>query len=765
MVDIFILNLWFIVFYNLIVGLQYKDTDCTIKIKLGNNLYSFQLGDLSYRTSSGWTSGYLYEGNYFNSYAVELYLGEHNHNPTTGERPSDSCYIEIKSTNQSSLKGKSGNFNVNYTSMKLVSLPSTNYNVIRLHSGVSSSDNLVITTNRSSSDLTHKIYLTVRETSYCTLHAGNSDYTSLNVLDNYPLSTNAGESYSISFSSLYSLLNNRNYDSLVDSRPTYGAYIPGFIKCETWCNGKILGAMFMEIDIAWKNINSNYGPTISKLSISNAMMSNNKLYVLNTLHNDFEARGTLISTRSGVTFNKLYFSVCGSKGIEHDISLSSSRSVDLAYSIGSYYTETSSSQSSIGVVSYNSNVNTSEYKTWYGYFNVLQYKKPSLNSVNIYRVDSNDNVDDEGRYLHIQFNGSIFSTQYRDTSLKELSLPAGYNFNYMTVELYYKKSTDSSWSHTTLISNDYDNDVSYDFRYTGQTFDPTASYDLELRIRDKWSNYIENIYLQPPIILIDYNASGKSLSFGKISEASEDEEIMETVLPIIFSTTQNRTDSWTPSDNYIKGDITQRGSNTKKYNHAFIGLDSKKSRLYSLSVYDTDSTIESEIRLYNQSAYIGIQWTNGWPIFRMAWGSSDFYIQAHVVSNRANIQTSATEGFYFNKPLYYSSYYIPSVASKNMVDTMGEKKSYIRFNVGDQTLLMVWGRTSITTSNGSWASKTIDFPTSFNNNHYPAVFVTPMGDNVTRLQVTNVGNSNFKLYILGSSAKEIEVYFFAICCG
>ncbi len=178
-------------------------------------------------------------------------------------------------------------------------------------------------------------------------------------------------------------------------------------------------------------------------------------------------------------------------------------------------------------------------------FRIHEYVKPSINSYSCYRVNSSDVMDENGTYAHVRITcsiGTVFDYCQR---------------NYSTLKMYYKLSTSSSYSsYYTFYTNSVDNTITIDMMIPGITFNALSTYDIKFVLTDRYGYSVEHtVSLLPPDVLIDYNKSGKSIAFGKISEAESSEKIIETVMPIISLSSYNRNTSW---NGYQKGIINQK---------------------------------------------------------------------------------------------------------------------------------------------------------------------------------------------------------------
>lgn len=631
-------------------GELYSSSTGNINIKLGKDTYSYSLNGLSRYTS---------EDPYYPGYEYRVSLGRHYHNPS-GVRNADYVQGEIiENDPNSKIHGIIGSNStaLNYPNLIMPSLPSTNY----FH--ISPDSSITIYTNRKNSDLTHTLKYTLTEKGGSPGNGASKVYR-----DNVTLATGVGESYTWSSSALKTLFDTYAKDSNGNSRIEYDFTI--FIRCDTYYNGSMLGTSYTAFRVQY-DYNGAYDPVIRYAQFTGSNYKyNNQIYLIKNLsnigisgyafkqpsgHSCYNVRGHDSNlAKAWMRLEKTYYNSNFSSGTR----------------AGSFSTSTSNPITISGTDCDNLYYGVDHVSGYYGNSNLCREyiwdrQLPSISSANVYRVDSNDNVDSEGSYIHISLNGQISHIGGRSVSIGSYySLPF-HNINYMTASIRYKKTTDSSWSSSTIVTENYDNSIQLNMRFTNTTFDPTLSYDIELTLSDRWSSTKKTFSLRPPIILIDYNKSGKSLSFGKMSEATADETIIESIFPIIFSDNVNRVSSLNSGTTAL---VTQRGTNSSNYYNIFVQRTSTNSRAYGITCMDTDSSSNAVMRLNCFGSRLDIMYRK----MQFYQWATDYYWEVNPESTYCNINTNSSY-FYFNKQIYVNGSRCMTVDEGISMDSKGRR--------------------------------------------------------------------------------------------
>lgn len=144
-------------------------------------------------------------------------------------------------------------------------------------------------------------------------------------------------------------------------------------------------------------------------------------------------------------------------------------------------------------------------------FTVLGYSSPKISSLSALRCNASGTADDSGEYIKISFSTSI-------TALN--------NKNAKSFSVQFKKQSDSSWSTAGTKSDAYLWNSSIVV-----TANTEFTYDVRLVATDSFSSNTAYTNASTAFTLMDFNASGKGIGIGKVSE----KDAFECALPAEFS--------------------------------------------------------------------------------------------------------------------------------------------------------------------------------------------------------------------------------------
>lgn len=143
---------------------------------------------------------------------------------------------------------------------------------------------------------------------------------------------------------------------------------------------------------------------------------------------------------------------------------------------------------------------------------VIAYKSPTINSFSGVRCLADGTEDNNGTYLKASVNFAISAVNNKNTKA-------------YTIE--YKLPSASTW--TTLTSGSV-YALNSNLISASGAFDVNNTYDVRLSITDFFGTVRKIIELSTAFTLIDFNASGRGIAFGKVSEETEG---IEFALPVI----------------------------------------------------------------------------------------------------------------------------------------------------------------------------------------------------------------------------------------
>lgn len=149
-------------------------------------------------------------------------------------------------------------------------------------------------------------------------------------------------------------------------------------------------------------------------------------------------------------------------------------------------------------------------KTWA----VAAYAAPKIVSFTAARCLEDGTENYEGTFLKAAFNFSIASVNSKNAN---------------TYVIEYKPQSGTTW---TALTNGTGYAVNTSIISATGLFDVDSSYDLRLSITDSFTTIRGLTEIPTAFTLLDFNASGRGVAFGKVSELTEG---VEFALPTVFS--------------------------------------------------------------------------------------------------------------------------------------------------------------------------------------------------------------------------------------
>lgn len=149
-------------------------------------------------------------------------------------------------------------------------------------------------------------------------------------------------------------------------------------------------------------------------------------------------------------------------------------------------------------------------KTW----TVAAYAVPKIASFTAARCLADGTENYEGTFAKLNFNFSISSVNSKNKN---------------TYAIEYKPSSSTTWE---ALTNGTGYAVNTSFVSAEGLFDVDSSYDMRLSITDSFTTIRVQTEIPTAFTLLDFNASGRGVAFGKVSELTEG---VEFALPVSFS--------------------------------------------------------------------------------------------------------------------------------------------------------------------------------------------------------------------------------------
>ncbi len=149
-------------------------------------------------------------------------------------------------------------------------------------------------------------------------------------------------------------------------------------------------------------------------------------------------------------------------------------------------------------------------KTW----TVVPYSAPKIISFQGFRCLQNGTENYEGTYMSAAVNFSIASVNEK---------------NAKSYAIDYKLTTATAW--TPLVNGNVYS-LNQNIISASGVFGVDNSYDIRLTIKDSFATITSTFEIPTAFTLLDFNASGKGIAFGKVSELTGG---IEFALPTVFS--------------------------------------------------------------------------------------------------------------------------------------------------------------------------------------------------------------------------------------
>lgn len=135
-------------------------------------------------------------------------------------------------------------------------------------------------------------------------------------------------------------------------------------------------------------------------------------------------------------------------------------------------------------------------------FTVVAYSNPYITTFSVVRCNSAGTADENGAYARVVIKGGVSGVNSKNTY--------GY-------KLEYRKTGGSSYTTYSISNSAY----TIDKTYTNIAVDTDSSYEFVLTISDYFTSTPRTVPLGSVFQLVNYNASGKGLAIGKVSEGDK----------------------------------------------------------------------------------------------------------------------------------------------------------------------------------------------------------------------------------------------------
>ncbi len=135
-------------------------------------------------------------------------------------------------------------------------------------------------------------------------------------------------------------------------------------------------------------------------------------------------------------------------------------------------------------------------------YTCIAYSNPNISVATVTRCNADKTDNEEGEYVKYSFKASIAPVSNKNGSLYQLG---------------YKTNNEDTYTYITIAQNTYLLDKK-DTVISGVTFSADNSYDFHFYIGDTFVSTSSYQQLGTGFTLLDFNASGKGMAIGKVSE-------------------------------------------------------------------------------------------------------------------------------------------------------------------------------------------------------------------------------------------------------
>lgn len=247
-----------------------------------------------------------------------------------------------------------------------------------------------------------------------------------------------------------------------------------------------------------------------------------------------EADSTMISKNWGVYVqgkSKLAVTLTATKAYNANISSYSSNVDGVPYTGSSYTTPVltqSGAQTATATVTDTRNHTSNQASQNY---TVVEYNRPSIATALCERCNSDGTPNDEGTALKYTFKASI-------SPVLNGSTPK----NTKSFKIYYKAKSASSYTQLANVTPSGSTAASYTLNKELQiissvTFSASTTYNIKFEVTDGFETLSIEREIGTGFDLMNFNASGKSMAIGKVSEASSTDKLLEVALDGDFKET------------------------------------------------------------------------------------------------------------------------------------------------------------------------------------------------------------------------------------
>lgn len=325
---------------------------------------------------------------------------------------------------------------------------------------------------------------------------------------------------------------------------------------------------------------------------------------------------------------------------------------------------------------------------------VIAYAPPKINTFTAIRADGLGNANDSGTMALVRVKFSVSAVN---------------NKNAKSYVVEYRPKASDTWEQAQDGSvYAFDSNMLLNIG-----LDTDTSYDLRLTLTDFFGSTTASTDVATAFTLMDFNASGKGLAFGKVSE---EENGMEIDMPLSIQ-------------QYVYMGGRQKNDEEKDI---YFQTTEDAANVHNCKLYGASGSSVTSIGCWDTARSHGI--------WRYLSSTQNMVIDANCKFTRAN------GGDEF-------------ISSGDV--THGNRTGRVQFSNG---LLLQWGNVTITPVANTPTAKAVTFPVAYTD--APVVmttaYTTVPGTSVTGNAAANITTSGFDAYVTRTGTTNTGVMWFAI---
>ena len=326
---------------------------------------------------------------------------------------------------------------------------------------------------------------------------------------------------------------------------------------------------------------------------------------------------------------------------------------------------------------------------------VLAYSAPKITSFQGFRSLANGTENYEGTYLNAAVNFSVSSVGSKNTA---------------SYSLEYRAKDAANW---TVLTSGSVYALNQSIVSASGFMSVDNSYDIRLVVKDYFATVQSTTEIPTAFTLLDFNASGKGIAFGKVSEVDEG---MEIDLPVSIT-------------KYVyMGGV----KNSDEEKDIYFQTSDSATNVHNCKLYGASGDSVTSIGCWDTARSHGI--------WRYLSGTQNLVFDANVKVTRAN----GGDEFITSDPV-----------------THGSRTGRVQFSNG---LLIQWGVESITPVANTPTAKAVKFAVVYTS--IPMVLTTAIttvpGTSVTGNAAANISSTGFDAYVVRNNTTNTSVGWIAI---